>query len=81
MLKTKPCWNLKEVKKLIKELFSMDYSDDQVRRILVEKLGMNYAKPFVQDYRKPKDAEDILFGRVEKAINNLRAKGYKDSKI
>ncbi|MCL0053276.1 hypothetical protein M1M86_02185 [Dehalococcoidales bacterium] len=68
--------------KKIKELFSMDYSDDQVRRILGGKLGMNYAKPFVlQDYRKPKDAEDILFERWRRRINNLRAKGYKDSKI
>lgn len=75
VLKTKPYWNLKEVKKLIKELFSIDYSDDQVRRILVEKLGMNYAKPFIQIIKKPKDAEDIFVWEGEKAINNLRAKG------
>lgn len=81
VLKAKPYWSLKEVKRLIKELFSVDYSDDQVRRILVEKLRMNYAKPFVQDYRKPKDAEGLLFERVEGAINNLRAKGYKDDEI
>lgn len=45
------------------------------------KLGMNYARPFVHDYRRPKDAENILFERVEEAINNLRAKGYQDSEI
>ncbi|MCL0103143.1 helix-turn-helix domain-containing protein [Dehalococcoidia bacterium] len=60
VLKTKPYWNLKEVKRLIKELFSMDYSDDQVRRILVEKLGMNYAKPFVQDYQKAQGCRGYL---------------------
>lgn len=81
LLKAKPYWSLKEVMRLIKEIFGVDYSDDQVRRILLEKLGMNYAKPFPQDYRRPKDAEEILFKRVKKAINNLREKGYKDSEI
>jgi transposase len=81
VLEAKPYWSLKEVMKLIKEFFGVDYSDDQVRRIVVEKLGMNYAKPFPQDYRRPKEAENILFERVEGAINNLRAKGYKDSEI
>jgi putative transposase len=80
-MSAKPYWSLKEVMRLIKEIFGVDYSDDQVRRILLEKLGMNYAKPLVQDYRRPKDAKDILFERVEKAINNLRAKGYKNSEI
>jgi len=81
VLKAKPYWSLKEVRRLIKELFEVDYSDDQVRRILVEKLGMNYAKPYVHDYRKPKNASDVLSQGVEKAINNLRVKGYKDSEI
>ena len=42
---------------------------------------MNYAKPFIQDYRKPKEAEDILSERVEEAIKSLRSKGYKDNEI
>ncbi|MCL0056840.1 helix-turn-helix domain-containing protein [Dehalococcoidia bacterium] len=72
LLETRPYWSLREVRRLIKRIFGVDYSDDQVRRISIGKLGMNYAKPFVQDYRKPKDAEDILLGRVEKAINKER---------
>ena len=80
-LETKPYWSLKEVRRLIKKIFGMDYSDDQVRRISVGKLGMNYAKPFLHDYRRPKEAEEVLFERVEGAINNLRAKGYPDSEI
>lgn len=81
MLETKPYWSVKEARRLIKEIFGVDYSDDQVRRILVEKLGMNYAKPFPQDYRKPVEADNLLFDRVEGARNNLRAKGYKDDEI
>ena len=42
---------------------------------------MNYAKPFVRDYRRPKDAEDIFAERIEGALNNLRDKGYKDEDI
>lgn len=81
MLKAKPYWSVKEVMKLIKELFGVNYSDDQTRRILVEKLGMNYAKPFVRDYRRPKDAEDIFTERIEGAIKNLKDKGYRDEEI
>ena len=54
VLKAKPYWSVKEAMRLIKELFGVNYSDEQTRRILVEKLGMNYAKPFVRDYRRPK---------------------------
>jgi len=78
ILKAKPYWSVKEVMKLVKELFEVSYSDDQIRRVLVDKLGMNYAKPFVRDYRRPKDAQGILAERVERAIKNLKDKGYKD---
>jgi transposase len=54
LLKAKPYWSVKEVMKLVKELFGVNYSDEQIKRILVGKLGMNYAKPFGQDYRRPK---------------------------
>ncbi|MCX9085822.1 MAG: IS630 family transposase [Candidatus Methanoperedens sp.] len=81
VLKAKPYWSVKEVMRLIKELFRVNYSDEQIRRILVEKLGMNYAKPFVRDYRRPKDAEVILAERVEGAIKNLKDRGYKDEDI
>jgi len=41
MLNAEPYWSLKKVKRLIKELFGVDCSDDQERRILVEKLRIN----------------------------------------
>jgi len=81
MLKAKPYWSIKEVIRLVKELFGVNYSDDQIRRILVDKLGMNYAKPFVRDKRRPKDAEGILADRMGKAIKNLKEKGYTDEDI
>ncbi|MCL0096391.1 helix-turn-helix domain-containing protein [Thermodesulfovibrionales bacterium] len=81
LLETRPYWSLREVRRLIKRIFGVDYSDDQVRRISVGKLGMNYAKPFVHDHRRPKEAEKVLFEKVEGAIDNLRAKGYQDSAI
>jgi len=81
ILKAKPYWSVKEVMRLVKELFGVNYSDEQIRRILVEKLGMNYAKPFVRDYRRPKDAEDIFAARIEGATKNLRDKGYKDEEV
>jgi transposase len=78
ILKAKPYWRVKEVMKLVKELFGVNYSGEQIRRILVERLGMNYAKPFVGDYRRPKDAEDILAERMEGAIKNLKHKSHQD---
>jgi hypothetical protein len=63
---------VKEVMKLVEELFGVNYSDEQIRRILVDKLGMNCAKSFVRDYRRPKGVEDILAERVKGAINNLK---------
>lgn len=77
MLKAKPYWSIKEVIRLVEKLFGVNYSDDQIRRILVDKLGMNYAKPFVRDKRRPKDAEGILADRMGEAIKNLKDKGYR----
>jgi len=37
---------------------------------------MNHTKPFVHDYGKPKSAKNVLFERVEGAMNKLKAKGY-----
>lgn len=81
ILKAKPYWSIKEVMRLVKELFGVDYSDDQIRRILLDKLGRNYAKPFVRDKRRPKDAEGVLADRTGKAIKNLRDKGVTGMRI
>lgn len=44
MLKEKTSWTAKEVRELIKERFAIDYSDDQVLRILRDKLKLRFSK-------------------------------------
>ena len=52
-------WITKEITSLIEDKFGIKYSDKQVSRIL-RSYGMNFGKPFPKDYRRPKDAEEIL---------------------
>jgi len=52
-------WTTNDVQKLISKKFGVDYTLKQIR-IILKKFGMNYAKPYRHDYRKPKDAVDIL---------------------
>ena len=59
-LKKKEYWTTKEVKVQIKEKFGVEYSDDQMVRILRNKLKMHFSKPFPVDYRRPEDADAIL---------------------
>ena len=59
MLSEKDAWTLKEICKLIKEKFKVEYSESQVGRIL-KSWHMHHAKPYVKDKRRPDDAETIL---------------------
>jgi putative transposase len=59
LLKEKDIWTTDEVRFLILKEFNIEYTLKQVR-IIVKNLGMNYAKPFTFDYRRPPNAEDIL---------------------
>jgi putative transposase len=59
MLGEKDAWTLREVRKLIKEKFNVEYSEMQVWRILTS-WNMHHAKPYVLDKRRPDDAETIL---------------------
>ena len=52
-------WTSKEVRELIKNEFDIEFTPRHIPRIL-RKLGMKYQKPYVNDYRRPEDAEDIL---------------------
>lgn len=52
-------WTTQEVKDLIKERFDVEYSLKQVT-IILRSLGMKYGKPYKLDYRRPKNAEEIL---------------------
>jgi len=59
MLKKKDNWTLLEVRLLIKEKFGVEYSENQMRRIL-KSFGMKHAKPYPRDYPRPDDAEELL---------------------
>ena len=59
VLAGKDAWTLREVLKLIKEKFNVEYSEMQVWRILTS-WNMHHAKPYILDKRKPVDAEIIL---------------------
>ena len=49
----------KEVKKYIKTVLGVEYSDMHIWRILRGK-NLYYGKPFVKDIRRPDNAEEIL---------------------
>lgn len=59
LLKDKDVWTTDEIRLLISNEFSVEYTLKQVR-IIAKKFGMKYAKPFTFDYRKPPNAEQIL---------------------
>lgn len=59
MLKQKEYWTTRDARNLIKIEFGIEYTLRHVVRIL-RKLGMKYQKPYVNDFRRPKDAEEIL---------------------
>ena len=59
LLEMKDYWTSKEVRELIKNKFDVEFTPRHIPRIL-RKLGMNYSKPYVNDYRRPEDAEEIL---------------------
>ena len=48
-----------------KERFAVEYSEDQVVRILRDKIGMKFSKPYPRDYRRPADAEQILENQLK----------------
>ena len=80
-LKKKEYWTTKEVRVLIKEQFGVEYSDDQIVRILRDKLKMHFSKPFPMDYRRPEDAEAILENQFELVLSLLKEKGLKEEEI
>jgi hypothetical protein len=64
-------WTTKEVRLLIREEFEVKLSQDQVRRILRERLKMHFGKPYPRDYRRPPDAEERLEKEIKKALDGL----------
>lgn len=52
-------WSTKEVKELIFNRFNVTYTGKQIL-VILKKFGMHHAKPYLHDYRRPEDAEDLL---------------------
>ena len=48
-----------EVREMIQTNYGVEYTSKQVR-VIMRKIGLNYAKPFQHDYRRPADAEEQL---------------------
>ena len=58
-LLTTGSFTTEEVRELIQTKYDVEYTSKQVR-IIMHKMGLNYAKPFQHDYRRPADAEEQL---------------------
>ena len=52
-------WTTEEVKKLISEMFKVEYTSKQIR-VILKSFGMKLAKPYPHDYRRPDEAEETL---------------------
>jgi len=59
LLEERDYWTSNQVRALIKEEFGVEFTTRHIPRVL-RKLGLRYQKPFVNDYRRPVDAEEIL---------------------
>jgi len=59
ILKERDNWTTEEVREVIFREFDVEYTPKQIR-IILKKFKMNHAKPYPHDYRRPKDAEDLL---------------------
>ena len=59
ILENKDFWTTEEVKDLIRNEFDIDYCLNSIRKLL-RKIGMKHNIPYCLDYRRPKNAEEIL---------------------
>jgi len=59
LLEERDYWTSNQVRELIKREFGVEFTTRHIPRVL-RKLGLRYQKPFVNDYRRPVDAEGIL---------------------
>jgi transposase len=65
---------------LIKEKFEIEYSEDQVVRIL-KKFKMHHAKPFPHDYRKPENAKELLDNQLKLLFELLEKEKIPKEKV
>jgi transposase len=75
LLHQQATWTTAEVQELIQKEFGIEYSPAQVIRILRERLGRHFSKPFPRDYRRPPDAEARLRASLHQVFMTLKEKG------
>ncbi len=80
LLAAEECWTLKEVKALIEQTFGVTYSESHLGRLL-RNMGLKCVKPYMMDYRRPENAEQILRGRVRIVFEKLRAQGIREEEV
>ncbi len=76
----KEWWTTKEVRILLKERFGVEYSEDQVVRML-KKFKMNHGKPYPYDFRKPDDAKELLDNQLSLLFELLEKEKIPKDKI
>lgn len=81
LLKKQSTWTTDEVQELIRQHFGVSLSLQQVSRILRDRVGMHYSKPFPHDYRRPAEAEAMLKARLGQVFTELKDKGIHQSEI
>lgn len=69
ILEDRDDWTTREIRKLVKEKFGVEYSPSHLRRIL-KSLGMKCGKPYPSDYRRPENAEEILKKKMEEVLDD-----------
>jgi hypothetical protein len=77
----RPIWNTKEVRFLVKKEIQCKVSWNQIRRVLWNRLKMFFGRPYPTDYRKPKDAEQILAANLGTMMHLLKEKRVKEKGI
>lgn len=80
LMNEKEWWLTSEVRKLLKDRFGVEYSEDQVVKIL-KNFKMNHAKPYPHDYRKPENAQQILENQVSLVLELLKKENIPKEKI
>ncbi len=76
----KEWWTTKEVRILLKERFGVEYSEDQVVRML-KKFKMNHSKPYPYDFRKPDNAKELLDNQLRLLFELLEKENIPKDKI
>lgn len=81
LLEKQPVWTTPQVFELIKQHWGISYSLSQVARILRNKLGMHYGKPYPHDFRRPSDAEEQLVAKLIQVYSDLMDQGLDEKSI